>query len=94
MKNTNESSAESVPCRTHSGLARQEIVEDTNAARLRAGLTRVWKRLIGDWWEIRVCYWPHPRGYATYNPYRKTILDTGLSREQAKEICKELNGLK
>ena len=42
-------------------------------------------------WEVRPCTWPYPEGYATYNPSTKTVLDTGLSREQAQIICDQLN---
>lgn len=54
-------------------------------------LKRFWKWICGDWWEVRRCCWPYPEGYGTYNPARRTILDTGLTREQAVKICAELN---
>lgn len=49
------------------------------------------RRLIGDWWEVRKCYWPFPEGFATYHPASRTILDTGLSRDAAQDICDKLN---
>ena len=52
---------------------------------------RLLKRLLKDWWEPRRCIWPYKPGWATYNPYKKMILDTGLTLEQATEACKELN---
>jgi len=54
-------------------------------------LKKLGKRIIGDHWVVRRCIWPYPEGYATYNPFRRTILDTGLTKEQAEELCKELN---
>jgi hypothetical protein len=54
-------------------------------------LRKISKRLTKDWWEVRRTCWPYPEGYATYNPAKKTILDTGLTKEQAEELCKELN---
>ena len=42
-------------------------------------------------WEARKCLWPYPEGYATYNKRTRTILDTGLTKEQAERICDELN---
>ena len=52
---------------------------------------RCWKRIIGDWWVVRRCGWPYPKGYATYNSFRDTILDTNLTKEHAQRICDELN---
>ena len=52
------------------------------------------KSIIGDVWEVRRCLFPYPEGYATYNPYKRTILDTGLTKEEAQRICDELNGKK
>lgn len=61
--------------------------EDERMATIR----KLWRRLRGDWWEPRRCCWPYPEGYATYNPARKTILDTGLTRDEAIAICANLN---
>lgn len=44
----------------------------------------------GDW-IVKKCGFPYPEGYCTYNPKTRTLLDTGLTHEEAKEICKELN---
>ncbi len=54
-------------------------------------IKRFFKRIIGDRWEVRRCLWTYQEGYATYNPYRETILDSGLSKEQAQKICDNLN---
>jgi hypothetical protein len=58
-------------------------------------LKRFWRWLTGDRprgpWEVRRSIWPHPDGYATYNPETKTVLDTGLSKERAQAICDEMN---
>jgi len=51
------------------------------------------KRLIGNWWVVRKCGFPYKKGYATYNKFKNTILDTGLTKEQANQICDELNGI-
>lgn len=40
-------------------------------------------------WRVIRTIRPYPEGYGTYN--RHVLLDTGLSREEATEICKELN---
>lgn len=45
------------------------------------------------YWVVKKCGFPHAQGYATYNWKKKMILDTGLSKEEAKAICRELNGL-
>ena len=47
--------------------------------------------LTGDHWEVRRTIWPFKDGYGTYHPASKTILDTGLTREQAQAACDQLN---
>ena len=54
-------------------------------------MKRFWKWLIGDWWVVRRCTWPYQEGYATFNKYKNTVLDTGITKQEAEEICKELN---
>lgn len=54
-------------------------------------MSRWWKRMIGDWWKPLRCAWPYPEGWATYNEYRHMIADSGLTLEQARKICRELN---
>lgn len=54
---------------------------------------RIKKRLAGDWWEVRKTIWPFPEGYGTYNPGKRMILDTGLTKERAQQICDQLNGV-
>jgi hypothetical protein len=54
-------------------------------------MKRLWRWIIGDWWTVKACGWPFPSGYATYNRHRRTILDTGLTKEHAKDICRQLN---
>lgn len=51
------------------------------------------KWFIGDWWVVRKTIWPYSEGYGTYNKLRKMVLDTGLSKEMAKQNCKKLNDL-
>lgn len=51
------------------------------------------KRLSGNWWEVRACGFPFESGYATYNPVKNMVLDTGLTKERAQQICDELNGI-
>ncbi len=45
----------------------------------------------GDRWVVRACKWPYSDGYATYNPLKNMILDTGLTKDRAGEICRGLN---
>jgi hypothetical protein len=44
-------------------------------------------------WVVKRCGFPYEDGYATWNKKTHTILDTGLTREQAEQICRELNAL-
>lgn len=54
-----------------------------------AGLLR-W--IIRDVWVPKRMTWPNGNGYATYNPARRTILDTGLSFAEAQALCNAMNG--
>jgi hypothetical protein len=58
---------------------------------LLLSLIKIWKWERGDKWIVKRSCWPYPKGYMTYNRKRRTILDTGLSRERAIALCKELN---
>jgi hypothetical protein len=49
------------------------------------------KKLLAPKWEVRRTIWPYPEGYGVYCPATSTILDTGLSKEQAQKIVDELN---
>ena len=49
------------------------------------------KWMMDDFWVVRRCEFPYPKGYATYLPSKKMVLDTGLTKEDAEEICRELN---
>ena len=42
-------------------------------------------------WEVVRTGWPYREGYGTYNKRKRVLLDSGLSREQTVEECKELN---
>ncbi len=46
-------------------------------------------------WKVYRTIWPYPDGYGTYRKNYLTgqiaILDTGLSKEYAKQTIKELN---
>lgn len=54
-------------------------------------IKEILKRIIGDRWIVRPCCFPYPEGYATYNPFKHMTLDTGLTKEQAKQICEKMN---
>jgi len=45
----------------------------------------------GREWIVARTIWPFPDGYGTYNPVTQTILDTGLSKEEAQLRCDRLN---
>lgn len=42
-------------------------------------------------WVVRKCGFPLKEGYGVYNRDTRTILDTGLTREEAQKICDDLN---
>jgi hypothetical protein len=44
-------------------------------------------------WEIRRTIWPYPEGYGTvfFKNGKMTVVDTGLSKEEATRIVREEN---
>lgn len=42
-------------------------------------------------WVIKKSIFPYKEGYCTYNQKKKLILDTGLTKDDAKTICRQLN---
>ena len=59
-------------------------------------MSKLWNwyrtKILKDVWVVRACYFPYSEGYATYNKWRNTILDTEIeTREQAQRICDHLN---
>ena len=58
-------------------------------------MKRIFSRIIWTRWKVARTIWPYREGYGTYRMHRftrdKTILDTGLTKEQAIESAKELN---
>jgi hypothetical protein len=54
-------------------------------------IKKIIKKLTGNQWEVRRCCWPYPDGYATFNPSKNMVLDTGLTKQEAQERCDELN---
>lgn len=47
-------------------------------------------------WKLCKTGWPYEVGYGTWRwqGYRKVLLDSGLTREQAEECLEELNSFK
>ena len=56
-------------------------------------MMRLFKKMIGSWWVVRECGFPYPDGYATYLPRKKMVLDTGLTKEEAQQVCNHMNGV-
>jgi hypothetical protein len=46
--------------------------------------------LVGKW-EVRKTIWPYAEGYGTYHTGKKMVLDTGLTKIRAQELCDKLN---
>ncbi len=44
-------------------------------------------------WEVRQTIWPYEDGWGTYCPETHTVMDTGLSKEEAQRRCDELNNM-
>jgi hypothetical protein len=57
----------------------------------KAKLRSWWGQLIHGRWVVRRTIWPYRDGWGTYCPRKNMVLDTGLSKERATELCKELN---
>ena len=58
---------------------------------MKQWIAKQYNKIIGNWWTIKRCGFPYNSGYATFNSYKNMILDTGLTKRQAIETCKELN---
>ena len=44
-------------------------------------------------WVVKRTIWPYEDGWGVYCPSTKTVLSTGLSREDAEKECEKLNKL-
>lgn len=42
-------------------------------------------------WKVIKTIWPYKDGYGTYNKITNTLLDSGLTKEDAETRCLELN---
>lgn len=42
-------------------------------------------------WDIIRTIWPHADGWGTYCTKCKMVVDTGLTKKQAEESCRELS---
>jgi hypothetical protein len=45
-------------------------------------------------WKVARTLWPNPVGWGVYCKGCKTLLDSGLKKEEAERRCRELNGEK
>lgn len=52
---------------------------------------RVSRSSRGKVWEVRRTIWPYEDGWGTYCPETHTVLDTGLTKEEAEMRCVILN---
>ena len=56
---------------------------------------KVLKRLFEPKWKVIRTIWPYPEGWGVYKEDffggKRTVLDTGLTKEQAQEECDKLN---
>jgi hypothetical protein len=59
--------------------------------RLRAALSRAYRRMTGDWWIVKRYPSPFPHGYAAFHRKRKAIFDSCMTLEDARATVKELN---
>lgn len=50
------------------------------------------RSLMKSGWEVLPTLWPYPEGWGTWHPATRTVLDTGLSRDEAIRRGLELNG--
>lgn len=75
-------------------MSANTTIESTGARSRTAkgrSLKRVVMRLLGDKWEVVRTIWPYRDGYGTYNRSRRTLLDSGLTKEHAQRNCDALN---
>ena len=58
---------------------------------VRNALRALWHWVVKGRWSVVRCGWPYGSGYGTYCRRRRILLDTGLSREEARRLARELN---
>lgn len=59
---------------------------------MNIALKMLLKQLIHGRWRVVRTGWPYKVGYGTYRKrYPPTLLDSGLTRDEAQERCDELN---
>jgi hypothetical protein len=58
-------------------------------------MKKILRRLKYTKWKVIRTTWPYPEGYGVYRSHRfsgrMTVLDTGLTKQQAKEVCEYEN---
>ena len=42
-------------------------------------------------WIVCRTIWPYPEGYGVISKNKRIIIDTGLSKEEAQNVCDEMN---
>lgn len=52
---------------------------------------KILNKLVGNKWIVVETKFPYDEGYGTYNKFLNTLLDSGLTKLDAEELCKELN---
>lgn len=58
---------------------------------VRNTLKMLWHWITKGRWSVVRTGWPYEPGYGTYCKRRSMLLDTGLSREEARRLARELN---
>lgn len=65
-----------------------------SGAAWNASLSELVDELVsGKKWVVRRTIWPYKDGWGTYCPSTRTVLDSGLTKEEAQARCDELNGV-
>ena len=53
-------------------------------------LKRFWNT-VSPAWVVRRTIWPYKPGWGTFNRRTNTLLDSGLTKKRAEELCAILN---
>lgn len=54
-------------------------------------MSNVFTKMLGDKWAPIRTIWPYKDGWGVYNKYKSTLIEDGLSKEEAQKICDEMN---
>lgn len=60
---------------------------------ITAAVKKLGRIVTGKQWETIRMIWPYKEGWGVWNPATRTVVETGIPKEQAQVICDQMNGI-